>query len=144
MSYGLQYFTNFFDTDENKYRLQIFQWQFSGTAKSNITLADNPVIIEYNQDDDYFQPIIGSTCKLRFYVEVGTGGDNWENENTLWNEANFFWDRSEYAFILPENDRQYKVKVLRRFITGESDTGESSQDKLKDATASTLVILILI
>ena len=136
MSYGLQYFTNFFDTDENKYRLQIFQWQFSGTAKSNITLADNPVIIEYNQDDDYFQPIIGSTCKLRFYVEVGTGGDNWENENTLWNEANFFWDRSEYAFILPENDRQYKVKVLRRFITGESDTGESSQDKLKDATAS--------
>ena len=136
MSYGLQYFTNFFDNDDNKYRLQIFQWQFTGTAKSNITLADNAVVINYRQDDNYFQPIIGSTCKLRFYVEVGTGGDNWEDENTLWNEANFFWDRSEYTFLLPENDRQYKVKVLRRFASGESDTGEASQNKLKDATAT--------
>ena len=136
MSYGLQYFTNFFDTDENKYRLHISQWQFTGVAKSNITLADNGVIINYRQDDDYFKPIIGSTCKLRFYVEVGTGGDNWENENTLWNEADFFWDRSEYTFLLPENDRQYKTNVLRRYASGESDTGAASQSKLKDTTAS--------
>ncbi len=136
MSYGLQYFTNFFDTDENKYRLHISQWQFTGSAKSNITLADNGVVINYRQNDDYFRPIIGSTCKMRFYVEVGTGGDNWENENTLWNEADFFWDRSEYTFLLPENDRQYRTNVLRRFASGESDTGEASQNKLKDATAT--------
>ena len=117
MSYGLQYFSNFFDNDDNKYRLQIFQWQFTGVAKSNITLADNPIIINYRQNEDYFQPIIGSTCKMRFYVEKGTGTDNWENEDTLWNEANFFWDRSEFAFLLPENDRQYKVKVSRRFAS---------------------------
>jgi len=71
MSYGLQYFSNFFDNDDNKYRLQIFQWQFTGVAKSNITLADNPIIINYRQNEDYFQPIIGSTCKMRFYVEKG-------------------------------------------------------------------------
>ena len=65
MSYGLQYFTNFFDTDENKFRLEILQWQFTGTAQSNITLADNAVTINYNQDDD-FQPIIGSTYKDAF------------------------------------------------------------------------------
>tara|TARA_A100001201_G_scaffold140362_1_gene133383 strand:+ start:2854 stop:5187 length:2334 start_codon:yes stop_codon:yes gene_type:complete len=136
MSYGLQYFTNFFDTDDNKYRLQIFQWQFTGTAKSNITLADNGVVINYRQNDDYFRPIIGSTCKMRFYVEVGTGGDNWEDEDTLWNEADFFWDRSELTFLLPENDRQYRTNILRRFASGESDTGEASQNKLKDATAT--------
>ena len=84
MSYGLQYFTNFFDTDENKYRLHISQWQFTGVARSNISLADNGVVINYRQDDDYFKPIIGSTCKMRFYVEVGTGGDNWEDENAFY------------------------------------------------------------
>jgi len=136
MSYGLQYFTNFFDTDVNKYRLQIFQWQFTGNPKSNIRLADNGVVINYRQDDDYFQPIIGSTCKMRFFVEVGTGGDNWEDEDTLWNQADFFWDRSELTFLLPENDRQYKVKVLRKFAGGESDTGATLQSKLKDTTAS--------
>ena len=135
MSYGLQYFTNFFDTDENKFRLEILQWQFTGTAQSNITLADNAVTINYNQDDDYFQPIIGSTCKMRFYVEVGTGGDNWENENTLWNDANFAWDK-EYTFILPDNDREYKVRVLSLNASGESDTGASAQTVLKDTTAS--------
>ena len=135
MSYGLQYFTNFFDTDENKFRLEILQWQFTGTAQSNITLADNAVTINYNQDDDYFQPIIGSTCKMRFYVEVGTGGDNWENENTLWNEADFAWDK-EYTFILPDNDREYKIRVLSLNASGESDTGASAQTVLKDTTAS--------
>lgn len=135
MSYGLQYFTNFFDTDENKYRLHISQWQFTGNASSNITLADNGIIINYRQGDDYFKPIIGSTCKMRFYVEVNTGGETWENENVLWNEANFAWDK-EYTFILPDNDREYKINVLRRFASGESDTGEASQNKLKDATAT--------
>ena len=135
MSYGLQYFTNFFDTDENKFRLEILQWQFTGTAQSNITLADNAVTINYNQDDDYFQPIIGSTCKMRFYVEVGTGGDNWENENTLWNEADFAWDK-EYTFILPDNDREYKIRVLSLNASGESDTWCFAQTVLKDTTAS--------
>jgi len=57
MAYGEKYFSNFYDTDENKYRLQIFQWNFIGNASSNLTLADNPVTINYSQDDDYFQPI---------------------------------------------------------------------------------------
>lgn len=135
MSYGLQYFTNFFDTDENKFRLEISQWQFTGTATSNITLADNGVIINYRQDDDYFKPIIGSTCKMRFHVEVGTGGDNWENQNTIWNETDIFWDK-EYTFILPDNDREFKVRVLRLNANGESDTGASAQTVLKDTTAS--------
>ena len=135
MSYGLQYFTNFFDNDNNKFRLEIFQWQYSGTARQDIILADNAVTISYRQDDDYFQPIIGSTCKIRFHVEVGTGGESWENETTPWNEANFLWDK-EYSFILPDNDREYKVKVLRQNANGESDTGASSQTILKDTTAS--------
>ena len=136
MSYGEKYFTNFFDDDENKYRLQIFQWGFSGNASSNITLADNAVTINYAQDDDYFQPIIGSTCKLRIFVEEATGGAQWEDENTNWNLADFVWERSEFDFLIPTDDREFKIKVLRRFASGESDTGASGENKLEDSTAS--------
>jgi hypothetical protein len=136
MSYGEKYFTNFFDDDENKYRLQIFQWGFTGNPSSNLTLADNAVTINYAQDDDYFQPIIGSTCKLRIFVEEATGGAQWEDENTNWNLADFVWERSEFDFLIPTDDREFKIKVLRRFASGESDTGASDEEQLKDTTAS--------
>ena len=136
MSYGEKYFTNFFDDDENKYRLQIFQWGFTGNASSNLTLADNAVTINYAQDDDYFQPIIGSTCKLRIFIDDAQGGDQWEDENTNWNLADFVWERSEFDFLIPTDDREFKIKVLRRFASGETDTGASDEEQLKDTTAS--------
>lgn len=136
MSYGEKYFSNFFDNDENKYRLQIFQWGFTGNASSNLTLADNAVTINYSQDDDYFQPIIGSTCKLRIFIDDAQGGAQWEDENTNWNLANFVWERSEFDFLIPTDDREFKIKVLRRFASGETDTGASDEEQLKDTTAS--------
>lgn len=135
-SYVEKYATNFFDNDNNKFRLQIFQYGYSGSLSNNITLAKSPVVINYSQDDDYFQPIIGSTCKLRFYVEESTGGSQWEDEDTNWNTANFFWERSEFEFLTPTYDREFKIKVLRRFASGETDTGASEEEQLKDTTAS--------
>lgn len=134
MSYGEKYFTNFFDDDENKYRLQIFQWGFSGNASSNLTLADNAVTINYAQDDDYFQPIIGSTCKLRIFVEEATGGSQWEDENTNWNLADFVWERSEFDFLIPTDDREFKINVNREVANGTSDAYAVSA-RLKDDTA---------
>ena len=133
MSYGEKYFSNFFDDDENKYRLQIFQWNFTDTASDNIRLADNPVIINYSQDDDYFQPIIGSNCKLRLFVEDNTGGDHWEDEQTNWNLADFFWERSGFEFLNPTNDREFKVLVNREILNGESDA-YGVVGRLKDDT----------
>jgi len=133
MSYGEKYFSNFFDDDENKYRLQIFQWNFTDTASDNIRLADNPVVINYSQDDDYFQPIIGSNCKLRLFVEDNTGGDHWEDEQTNWNLADFFWERSGFEFLNPTNDREFKVLVNREILNGESDA-YGVVGRLKDDT----------
>lgn len=139
MSYGEKYFTNFFDDDENKYRLQIFQWGFTGNASSNLTLADNAVTINYAQDDDYFQPIIGSTCKLRIFIDDAQGGAQWEDENTNWNLADFVWERSEFDFLIPTNDREFKINVNREILNGESDANTQLgrlQDDTKDFTAS--------
>ena len=111
MSYGEKYFTNFYDNDNNKFRLQIFEWGFTSSASDNIQLADNPVVITYSQDDDYFQPIIGSNCKLRLFVEDNTGGDHWEDEQTHWDLADFFWERTGFDFLNPVNDREFKVVI---------------------------------
>jgi hypothetical protein len=134
MSYGEKYFSNFFDNDNNKFRLQIFQWGFTGNASSNLTLADNAVTINYAQDDDYFQPIIGSTCKLRIFIDDAQGGAQWEDENTNWNLANFVWERSEFDFLIPTNDREFKINVNREVANGTSDAYAVSA-RLKDDTA---------
>jgi hypothetical protein len=134
MSYGEKYFSNFFDNDNNKFRLQIFQWGFTGNASSNLTLADNAVTINYSQDDDYFQPIIGSTCKLRIFIDDAQGGAQWEDENTNWNLANFVWERSEFDFLIPTNDREFKINVNREVANGTSDAYAVSA-RLKDDTA---------
>ena len=133
MAYGEKYFSNFYDTDENKYRLQIFQWNFTGNASSNLTLADNAVTINYSQDDDYFQPIIGSTCKLRIFIEESTGGAQWEDEETNWNLADFVWERSEFDFLIPTNDREFKINVNRNVLNGTSDA-YSVASRLKDTS----------
>ena len=134
MSYGEKYFSNFFDDDENKYRLQIFQWGFTGNPSSNLTLADNAVTINYAQDDDYFQPIIGSTCKLRIFIDDAQGGAQWEDENTNWNLADFVWERSEFDFLIPTDDREFKINVNREVANGTSDAYAVSA-RLKDDTA---------
>lgn len=137
MSYGEKYFTNFYDDDNNKFRLQIFEWGFTDSASDNIQLADNPVVINYSQDDDYFQPIIGSRCKIRLFVEDNTGGDHWEDEETNWNLANFFWERTGFDFLNPVNDREFKIVVNREILNGESDANNQLgrlQDDTKDFT----------
>lgn len=132
-SYVEKYATNFFDNDNNKFRLQIFQYGYSGSVSNNITLAKSPVVINYSQDDDYFQPIIGSTCKLRFYVEESTGGSQWEDEDTNWNTANFFWERSEFEFLTPTYDREFKIRVHSEALNGTSDA-YAVANRLKDTS----------
>ena len=74
---------------------------------------------------------------MRFYVEVGTGGDNWEDEDTLWNEADFFWDRSEFAFLLPENDRPIQSKKFQEDLQVENQIlVHQTKNNLKITTAS--------
>ena len=132
MAYGELYRVNFFDPDEHKFLLQIYEDGYSGIVSSNLTLGPNPVVISYQQDDDFFNPIIGSSCKLQFYIEEGTGGDAWEQENTNWNLANFLWNaEGSINFLEPSNDREFQVVVSSRRINGTSDA-YAVANRLKD------------
>ena len=100
-------------------------------VSDNLTLGDNPVVVSYQQDDNFFNPIIGSSCKLQFYVEEGTGGGVWNLEETNWNLANFLWNaEGSIDFLEPSNDREFKVVLLSRNATGTT-TSTSSVSVLK-------------
>mgnify|MGYP003146084075 CR=1 FL=1 len=136
MAYGELYRVNFFDTDEHKFLLQIFEDNYSGIVSTNIKLGPDPVVISYQQDNDYFSPLIGSSCKLQFYVEDGTGGEEWELEESKWNLADFLWNaEGNISFLEPQNDRQFKVKVNSLAVNGTSDAYAPAY-RLKDTSVN--------
>ena len=134
-SYGEKYGVNFFDVDENKFRLQILEYGYGGDSSTNLTLAKNPITITYEQDDDYFQPIIGSTCKIDLIIEDKTLGDEWEDEPTNWELADFFWEYVDLNFLAPQSDREFKIKVHREIANGTT-TSTSTISGLEDSSAS--------
>jgi hypothetical protein len=113
MAYGLKYEDDFFDVDEHKWKLKIYQWNFSGTKETNsLTLGPDAVQIMYEQKgDDFFSPIIGSSCKIQLYVTESLGGTFWEDEDRNWEAANFNWEENNFEFLFPIDDREYKVEV---------------------------------
>ena len=92
MAYGELFRVNFFDTDEHKFLLQIFEDGYTGVVSDNLILGADPVVISYQQDNDFFNPIIGSSCKLQFYVDETTGTKTWEKSETNWNLTDFLWN----------------------------------------------------
>ena len=136
MAYGELYRVNFFDTDENKFLLQIKEDGYSGIVSDNIILGPNPVVVSYQQDDDFFSPIIGSSCKLQFYVDENTGGGVWEVEESNWNLANFLWNaEGSIDFLEPQNDRQFQTIVSSQVLNGTSDA-YAVASRLKDTSVN--------
>ena len=114
MAYGLRFEDTFFDVDEHKWLLRIFKRNYTGSKTSNsLTLGPNAVQVSWEQKgDDFFSPIIGSSCKISMYVTEDSGGTFWNDEDTNWESANFSWDETNFDFVQPIDDREYKVELL--------------------------------
>ena len=143
MAYGELFRVNFFDTDEHKFLLQIFEDGYTGVVSDNLILGADPVVISYQQDNDFFNPIIGSSCKLQFYVDETTGTKTWEQSETNWNLTDFLWNaEGSIDFLEPSNDREFKVILSSRKLNGTSDafaTALRLKDTSVDFTASVKV-----
>ena len=48
MAYGELYRVNFFDPDEHKFLLQIYEDGYSGLVSSNLNLGANPVVMVWD------------------------------------------------------------------------------------------------
>lgn len=89
MSYGVKYELFFSDIEKRKLKIEILEKDFTGDP-SPIIGTGQPAVIEWDADDDIYSPIIGSRCKLSFFVT----------------------DLVQYDEFYRSDERQYKVKIL--------------------------------
>lgn len=88
MAYGVKYRLNFSDVRSRKRRVEILKNGYGGEVLPMIG-TDEPVVIEWKADDDFYEPLIGSQCALNLWVTDDVTYDQF------------------YLF----NEREYMVKV---------------------------------
>jgi hypothetical protein len=67
MAYGVKYRLEFSDVLGNGKKIEILKDNYSGAVLPLVGTAD-PVSIKWEGDDDFYSPIIGSTCTLNLFV----------------------------------------------------------------------------
>jgi|13_taG_2_1085334.scaffolds.fasta_scaffold03019_6 hypothetical protein len=117
MAYGVKFRLEFSDTKGNYRVAEILQKDYDGDIFPLVGQA-NPVVIKWDGDDDFYSPIIGSSCMLNLFetadtlydafyaagereykVRIATGSlDNadkvWNTESDQWEQANYLWEGS--------------------------------------------------
>jgi hypothetical protein len=117
MAYGVKFRLEFSDDNLQGKKIEILKDGYTGTVKSLIGTKD-PVQIDWSGDDNFYEPIIGSTCKINLYVT----------------------DDTDYDDFYDSNERDYQVKI---FYKDTSDTyqlywvGYLLVDEFREAITST-------
>jgi len=121
MAYGVKYELDFSDIKGNKRSVQILKKDYTGEVFSIIG-TESPVVIKYTNDDDFYNPIIGSSCVLNikttdtisydeftdfdereYKVRLNIGVDDpqadinsplWQLADTNWEASDFNWAAS--------------------------------------------------
>ena len=80
MAYGVKYRLEFSDVLGNGKKVEILQDGYTGEVLPMIGTG-NPVEITWDEDDDFYEPIIGSSCKINLMVTDDVSYDNfWEGD----------------------------------------------------------------
>ena len=117
MAYGVKFRLEFSDAKGNYRVAEILQKDYDGDIFPLIGQA-NPVVIKWEGDDDFYSPIIGSSCELNLFetantlydpfyaagereykVRIATGSllnedKIWNTESDQWEQANYLWEGS--------------------------------------------------
>ena len=116
MAYGVKYELDFSDVKGNQRSLQILKKNYVGDVNPIVGTA-NPVIIKYTNDDDFYNPIIGSSCivnlkntdtisydefinfderEYKIRVNIGVEDEAADIDSPLWQVADTNWDATNY------------------------------------------------
>ena len=88
MAYGVKFRLEFSDDNLKGKKVEILKDGYTGSVLDLIG-TDNPVEIDWEGDDDFYNPIVGSTCTINL----------------------FDTDTSNYDDFYTADEREYKVKV---------------------------------
>ena len=93
MAYGVKYRLEFSDLLGNGKKVEILQDGYTGDVLPMIGTGD-PVQIEWEGDDDFYQPIIGSSCRLNLLVTDDVTYDDFFKGNEEEYRVVVYYDRS--------------------------------------------------
>lgn len=88
MAYGVKFRLEFSDVLGNGKKIEILKDGYTGSVL-DLVGTDDPLEITWDQDDNFYNPIIGSTCQINLFVTDDTNYDD-------------FYDADE---------REYKIKI---------------------------------
>ncbi len=123
MAYGEKFSLLFSDVYNNPRKLSILQKNYSGAVFPLIG-TDNPVVIKWDNNDDFYNPIIGSTCEINLFVTESTGGTSWDELDENWNLSEVQWNETtgtsgtNYDDWYNADEREYKVQISTGDISG--------------------------
>lgn len=114
MAYGVKYRLEFSDVLGNGKKVEILQDGYTGDVLPMIGTG-NPVEITWDEDDDFYEPIIGSSCKINLMVTDDISYDNfWEG------------DEFEYKVIV-----YYAQKQVDEFVNRVEQFAESGNGRIE-------------
>lgn len=123
MAYGEKFSLLFSDVYKNPRKLSILQKNYSGAVYPLIGTAD-PVVVKWENNDDFYNPIIGSTCEINLFVTEAAGGVAWDELDENWNLTETPWidtsgtSGTNYDDWYDADEREYKVQISTGDISG--------------------------
>ena len=101
MAYGVKYRLEFSDLKENKRKVEILKNNYVDSVLPMVGTG-NPVVIDWNKEDDVYENIIGSSCTLNILTTDSVSYDNFfslgEREYKIrvshWNGSSYdiYWE----------------------------------------------------
>ncbi len=88
MAYGVKFRLEFSDDNLKGKKIEILKDGYTGSVLPLIG-TQNPLQITWDQDDDFYNPIIGSTCQINLFVT----------------------DDTNYDDFYTADEREYKIKI---------------------------------
>jgi len=117
MAYGVKFRLEFSDDLENGKKIEILKDGYTGTVYDLVGTND-PVQISWDQDDNFYDPIIGSTCQVNLFVT----------------------DTTNYDDFYIADEREYKIKISYKDSSNNYQTywqGWLLVDQFQEAVTTT-------
>ena len=117
MAYGVKFRLEFSDDLENGKKIEILKDGYTGTVYDLVGTND-PLQISWDQDDNFYDPIIGSTCQINLFVT----------------------DTTNYDDFYIADEREYKIKISYKDSSNNYQTywqGWLLVDQFQEAVTST-------
>jgi len=117
MEYGVKFRLEFSDDNLKGKKIEILKDGYTGSVLDLIGTSD-PLQISWDQDDDFYDPIIGSTCQINLFVT----------------------DTTNYDDFYTADEREYKIKISYKDASNNYQTyweGWLLVDQFQEAITNT-------